>query len=118
MNVTSEPTVSLPPRWAMSTPWIVRGIDSRWRTFWRPRKPFLGVLVEDLGLGVVGEVAAEVEVLERLQLVAEAAGLLELEVLARLAHLLFHLGQDRVLLAVEEEAQSADVLLIRLAVDP
>src|SRR4029077_2076878 len=77
----------------------------------------LGVLVEDLGLRVVREVAAEVQVLQGLQLVAQAGGLLELEVLAGLAHLLLHLGENGVLLAVEEEAEAADVLLVRLAVD-
>ena len=44
--------------------------------------------VEDLGLGVLGEVAAQVERLERLDLVAEPGGLFEAERLARLAHLL------------------------------
>ena len=65
--------------------------------------------VEDLGLGVLGQVAAEVEGLERLDLVAEPGGLLELERLARLAHLLFHLLEQHVLLAVEEELEAADV---------
>ena len=74
--------------------------------------------VEDLGLGVLGEVAAEVQGLERLDLVAEPGGLLELERLARLLHLLFHLGEDDVLLAVEEEAEPADVGAVGLAVDP
>ena len=118
MNVTSEPTVSVPPRWAMSTPSIVRGIDSSSRTFLQPLQALARVDVEDLGLGVLGEVAAEVEVLERLDLVAEPGGLLELEGLARLLHLLLHLREDDVLLAVEEEAEPADVLAVGLAVDP
>src|SRR5262249_4673268 len=70
-----------------------------------PLGPLARVLIEDLGLGVLGEVAAELQVLKRLQLVAEPGGLLELEGLARLAHLRLHLGQDDVLLAVEEEAE-------------
>ena len=38
--------------------------------------------------------------------------------LARLAHLLFHLLEDDVLLAVEEEPQPVDVAAVGLAVDP
>ena len=44
MNVTSEPTVSVPPRWAMSTPSIVRGIDSRLEHLLQARSgPFAGL---------------------------------------------------------------------------
>ena len=74
--------------------------------------------VEDLGLRVLGQVAAEVEGLQGLDLVAEPGGLLELQVLARRLHLLLHLGEHHVLLAVEEEPEAADVGAVRLAVDP
>src|SRR5262249_8269985 len=71
----------------------------------------------DLGLRVPGQVAAEVEGLKRLDLVAEPRGLLELEALAGRAHLLLHLLEEDVLLAVEEEHQPADVGAVGLAVD-
>ena len=83
-----------------------------------PLEPLARVDVEDLGLGVLGEVAAQVEALQGLDLVAEPGGLLELELLARLAHLLLHLLEQDVLLAVEEELQAADVGAVALAIDP
>ncbi len=86
--------------------------------FFKPLRPLRGSNVEDLGLGVLVEVAPEIDVLERLQLVAEPGGLFELEGLAGLFHLGFHLGEDDVLLAVEEEAEPADVLAVRLFIDP
>ena len=83
-----------------------------------PLEALPGVDVEDLGLGVLVEVAPEVDVSERLQLVAKPGGLLELEGLARLLHLGLELGQDHILLAVEEEAEPADVLAVGFLVDP
>ena len=93
----------------MSTPSIVRGIESSFEHLLQPLQPLARIDVEDLGLGMLGQVAAEVEVPQRLDLVAEPRGLLELERLARLAHLLFHLLEHDVLLAVEEESEAADV---------
>ena len=54
-----------------------------------------GIDVEDLGLGVLGQIAPQVEGLEGLDLIAEPGGLLELEGLARRPHLLFNLLEQR-----------------------
>ncbi len=106
MKVTSEPTVSVPPEVG-----DVHAVDrARDRVELEDLLESLETLarvdVEDLGLGVLGQVAPKVEGLEGLDLVAEPGGLLELELLARRTHLLFHLLEQDILLAVEEESAS------------
>ena len=74
--------------------------------------------VKDFRLRVPGQIAAKVESLQRLDLIAQPRGLLEEEGLARLLHLGFHLLKHRFLLAFEEKPETADVRPIALAVDP
>ena len=81
-------------------------------------QPLSRIDVKHLGLGVLGEVAAQVQGLQRLDLVTQPRGLLEEKRGARHLHFLLHLGDDDVFLTVEEEAEAADVGAIRLAVHP
>ena len=98
-------------------PSIVRGVLARPSTLLQPAEPLLRVDGEDFGLHVGVHVAAQVEVFEGGDLVADAAGLLEVERLAGREHLALHPPDQPVLLPFQHEDQLLDLPAVVLAAD-
>ena len=79
---------------------------------------FFGIDVEHFGLCVRFEVAAQIQVFERRNFIANAGRFFELQLLRRQPHLVSQFFQQPVFLAVEEHPQPANVFAVILFTDP
>ena len=118
MNRTTLATVSVPAVWAMSMPSTVRGSCVEVQDLLQAGQPLLGIDGKDLRLHVLVELAALVERLQEMDLVAEPGRLFELELLRGRLHLRPHLVQQGLLLAFQELLQAMDALAVVLLRDP
>ena len=118
MNRTTLATVSVPAVWAMSMPSTVRGACVQVQDLLQAGQPLLGIDRKDLRLHVLVELAALVERLQQMDLVAEPGRLFEPELLRGRLHLRPHLVQQGLLLAFQELLQAVDALAIVVLRDP
>ena len=89
---------------------MVRGVLRQSEDAAQAIQALLGLDRKDFGLDVPVDVAAQGQLAERLDFVAQPGGLLEQHGLARLLHLLLHLPEQPVFLAFEHQAQGPDLL--------
>ncbi len=101
----------------------VNPLDGAWRggqlqDFSQTSEPLLGINEEDLRLRMRFQFPALVERFQHLDLVPQSSGPFELQSRRGALHLVAHLLQQFLLVAVQEHLQAADVLAVVLLADP